>query len=123
MAAVYESMLALNPNMEKEALANLMDGFKGVITGHGGTLVSEKELGKKKFAYTVRKFSTGYYYLLYYSAPPETVFELERSFKHSEDVLKFLTVRLDEEELKLSLSLADTMAPVSKEESDGHAIH
>lgn len=120
MANTYESMIALNPNLEKENLTALLDGFKEVVARRGGTMIAEKDLGKKKFAYTVKKFSTGYYHLLYYTAPAAVVTDLETSFKHSEDVLKFLTVRLDENELKMSLAALESVpAPVVKEEGNG----
>jgi small subunit ribosomal protein S6 len=123
----YETMIALNPNLEKEGLGALLDGFKEVIARRGGMITVEKELGKKKFAYTVKKYSTGYYHLIYFNAPPETVFELERSYKHAEDVLKFITLRLDEKELKHSMSIneapptptpAPTAVPVKEKEEE-----
>ena len=110
MANTYESMIALNPNLEKENLTALLDGFKEVIARRGGTIIAEKDLGKKKFAYTVKKFTTGFYQLFFFTAPPAVVTDLETSFKHSEDVLKFLTVRLDEKELKLTLAALESMA-------------
>ena len=117
MANTYETLIALNPNLEKDALAGLLDGFKESLARRNGTIIAEKDLGKKKFAYPVKKFSTGYYHLLYLSAPPEAVSDLERNFKHSEEVLKFLTLRLNEKELKQSLAALESLAPpVEKEE-------
>jgi small subunit ribosomal protein S6 len=107
---MYESLVALNPNLEKDAVASLLEGFKEIISRHGGTILTEKDLGKKKFAYTVKKFSTGFYLLLYYSVKPEAVFDLERSFKHSEDVLKFITIRV-EDEAHMNHSLSVLEAP------------
>ncbi len=124
MANLYETMIVLNPNLEREAITTLMDSFKGIVARQGGTITSEHELGKKKFTYAVKKFSTGFYHLLYFVAPPATVFELERNLKHSEEVLKFLTLRLEEDELKHSKAVIEAMTatvtpaavPVAKEE-------
>ncbi len=110
MQHLYESLIALNPNLEKDGATALLDGFKEIISRHGGSILTEKDLGKKKFAYTVKKFSTGFYQILYYTVVPEAVFDLERSFKHSEDVLKFITIRL-EDEAHMNHSLSVLEAP------------
>lgn len=120
MANNYETLIALNPNLEKENMASLLDGVKEVIARHGGTVTAEKDIGKKKFAYTVKKFSTGYYYLMYFSAPAEAIFEMERNFNHSEDVLKYLTLKLDEKELKHSLESIENITPAIKEKEEGN---
>lgn len=119
MANTYETLIALNPNLEKEALMSLLDGFKESLARRSGTVIAEKDLGKKKFAYPVKKFTTGYYHLLYFTAPATAVGEMETNFKHSEEVLKFLTLRLSEKELKQSLAALETIAPpVEKEEKE-----
>ncbi len=110
MQHLYESLIALNPNLEKDGATALLDGFKEIISRHGGSILTDKDLGKKKFAYTVKKFSTGFYQILYYAVTPEAVFDLERSFKHSEDVLKFITIRL-EDEANMNHSLSVLEAP------------
>jgi small subunit ribosomal protein S6 len=109
----YETLVAFNPNLEKDGLSSLLDGFKEVIARRGGTVTLERDLGKKKFAYPVKKFSTGYYHLMFFSAPSGAVADLERSYKHAEDVLKFLTLRHDDKSLKAALVSLETIAPIA----------
>jgi small subunit ribosomal protein S6 len=112
----YETMLALNPNLEDETITSFINGLKELVIREGGTVIREKELGKKKFAYLVKKFQTGYYLLLYFSSPPGAVTEMERTLKLNEDVLRFLTVKLDEKEFKHTMAALEDEAPAVKEE-------
>jgi small subunit ribosomal protein S6 len=118
MSITYEAMLAFNPNLDEEGLATLLDNLKEIITREGGVVVQEKDLGKKKFAYPVRKFQSGHYHLLYFSGPPTAISELERILKLSEDVLRFLTVKLEEKALKHSLSVLEEAPPAEKGEEN-----
>ena len=118
MKVTYEAMLAFNPNLDEEGLATLLDNLKEIITREGGFIVQEKDLGKRKFAYPVKKFQSGHYHLLYFSGPPAAVSEMERILKLSEDVLRFLTVKLDEKTLKHSLTTEEEAPPAEKEEEN-----
>ena len=71
-------------------------------TNGGGTVRSTEKLGKRKLAYTVRKFNDGNFVLLTVDADGALVAELERRLRVSEPVIKFITVRMDEEEKRLN---------------------
>ena len=98
----YEVMFILRPDMAEEDADKLVTGFEGTVTGGGGMIRSVEKMGRRKLAYTVRKFNDGNYVLLTIDADGKLVAELERRLRVSEPVIKFLTVRMDEEEKRLN---------------------
>ena len=95
-------MFIVRPDMEEAELDKLIEGFQGNITSGGGEVKSIEKLGRRKLAYTVRKVNDGVYVLLTVSAAGALVGEIERRLRVSEQVLKFITVRTDEENKRLA---------------------
>jgi len=102
MNRTYEIMFIVRPDMEEAELDKLIEGFEGNITSGGGEVKSIEKLGRRKLAYTVRKVNDGVYVLLTVSAAGALVGEIERRLRVSEQVLKFITVRTDEENKRLA---------------------
>lgn len=98
MQRTYEIMFIVRPDIQDEDLDKLIAGFASNVTNGGGTIKSTEKLGRRKLAYTVKKFSDGNYVLLTVEANGSLVGELERRLRVSEPVIKFITVRMDEEE-------------------------
>ena len=95
-------MFIVRPDILEEDLDKLIAGFESTITAGGGALrLPVEKLGRRKLAYTVRKFNDGNYVLLTIDADGPLVLELERRLRVSEPVIKFLTVRMDEEDKRL----------------------
>lgn len=94
-------MFIVRPDVQDEDLDKLIAGFEGTITHGGGTLRSTEKLGRRRLAYTVRKFNDGNYVLLTIDADGSLIAELERRLRVSEQVIKFITVRMDEEQKRL----------------------
>ena len=101
MDRFYEVMFIVRPDIEDADLDKLIAGFEQTITHGGGTLRSTEKLGRRKLAYTVRKFNDGNYVLLTIDADGKLVHELERRLRVSEPVIKFITVRMDEEQKRI----------------------
>ncbi len=97
----YEVMFIVRPDVAEEDVDKLIAGFEGTVTNGGGSVRSLEKMGRRKLAYTVRKFNDGNYVLLTIDADGKLVAELERRLRVSEPVIKFLTVRMDEEEKRL----------------------
>ncbi len=97
----YEVMFIIRPDVAEEDADKLIAGFEGTVTTGGGSVRSVEKMGRRKLAYTVRKFNDGNYVLLTIDADGKLVAELERRLRVSEPVIKFLTVRMDEEEKRL----------------------
>ena len=97
----YEVMFIIRPDVSEEDIDKLIAGFEGTITTNGGNVRSIEKMGRRKLAYTVRKFNDGSYVLLTIDADGKLVAELERRLRVSEPVIKYITVRMDEEEKRL----------------------
>jgi small subunit ribosomal protein S6 len=133
MDRFYEVMFIVRPDVEDADLDKLIAGFEHTIANGGGTLRSTEKLGRRKLAYTVRKFNDGNYVLLTIDADGKLVAELERRLRVSEPVIKFITVRMDEEQKRLDkvkalratrkkLSAQPAAAPVAQVESSAAAV-
>jgi len=102
MTRTYEIMFIVRPDVEEADLDKLIEGFSGNITSGGGEVKSVEKMGRRRLAYTVRKFNDGFYVLLSVAAPGSLIAEIERRLRVSEPVIKFITVRMDEEEKRLA---------------------
>ena len=98
----YEVMFIVRPDVEEAELDKLIEGFSGNVTGGGGEVKSVEKMGRRRLAYTVHKFNDGFYVLMTIAADGSLVGEIERRLRVSEQVIKFITVRMDEEEKRLA---------------------
>ncbi|MBF0170929.1 MAG: 30S ribosomal protein S6 [Nitrospinae bacterium] len=92
----YESLLILKPDLSEDDVTGVVGLVTTQIAPHGGAVVQEERWGKRRLAYTVKKQKYGYYLLLRYTGAAADITEIERSFRFSDNVLKFLTVYFDE---------------------------
>ena len=102
MNRTYEIMFIVRPDVEEADLDKLIEGFHKNVTDGGGEVRSTEKMGRRRLAYTVRKFNDGFYVLLTVIAPGSLIAEIERRLRVSEQVIKFITVRMDEEEKRLA---------------------
>ena len=102
MNRTYEIMFIVRPDVEEADLDKLIEGFQKNVTDGGGEIRSTEKMGRRRLAYTVRKFNDGFYVLLTVLAPGALISEVERRLRVSEQVIKFITVRMDEEEKRLA---------------------
>jgi small subunit ribosomal protein S6 len=98
MQRSYEVMFIVRPDMEEADVDKLIAGLEQTITNGGGSIKSQEKLGRRKLSYMVRKFNDGNYVLLVINADGKLVAEVERRLRVTEPVIKFITVRMDEEE-------------------------
>jgi len=101
MERYYEVMFIVRPDAEDADLDKLIAGFEHTVTSGGGKVRSTEKWGRRKLAYTVRKFNDGNYVLMTIDADGNLVHELERRLRVSEPVIKFITVRMDEEQKRI----------------------
>jgi small subunit ribosomal protein S6 len=102
MSRTYEIMFIVRPDVEEADLDKLIEGFSSNVTTGGGEVKSVEKMGRRRLAYTVRKFNDGLYVLLTIAAEGKLITEIERRLRVSEQVIKFITVRMDEEEKRLA---------------------
>jgi small subunit ribosomal protein S6 len=101
MNRTYELMFIVRPDMAEEDQDKLISTLETAVTGSGGQVKSVEKLGKRRLAYTVRRFHDGIYMLLTVEGGGGLIHELERRLRVTEPVIKFLTVRIDEEQKRL----------------------
>ncbi len=96
---IYEILFIVRPDVPEEEMDGIIEPLKGVVTASGGAVDKVDKWGKRKLAYRVRRYREGYYILLQFSTekPADMVKELERRLRVSDTVIKFLTVRIDED--------------------------
>lgn len=87
----YECVYIISPTLEEEQVKAMVERFNNLVS-QNGELESTEEWGKKKLAYEVQDQKEGYYVLMNFSANPDFPAELERNFKITEEVLKYLIV-------------------------------
>jgi small subunit ribosomal protein S6 len=102
MSRTYEVMYIVRPDVEEADLDKLIEGFEKNVTDGGGQIKSTEKMGRRRMAYTVRKFNDGFYVLMTVIAAGSLMGEIERRLRVSEQVIKFITVRIDEEEKRLA---------------------
>jgi small subunit ribosomal protein S6 len=94
-------MFIVRPDMPEEDQDKLISTLESAVTASGGAIKKVDRMGKRRLAYTVRRFYEGVYLLLTVEGSGGLVHELERRLRVSEPVIKFLTVRVDEEQKRL----------------------
>jgi small subunit ribosomal protein S6 len=92
----YETVFIVNPSVEDAGVKALIQKFSDLINSDG-KVESVDELGVKKLAYEIKKNAEGNYVVINFEANPAVVAELERIYRITDEVLKFITVRKDEE--------------------------
>ena len=90
----YESVIIINPNLEEEAIKSLIEKISNLINTDG-KVSSVEEVGKKKLAYEIKKNKEGYY-VFKFEANPELITELERVYRITDEVIKFIVVKEEE---------------------------
>ncbi len=101
MNRTYELMFIVRPDMVEEDQDKLISTLESAVTTSGGQVKSVEKMGKRRLAYTVKRFHDGLYILLTVEGSGGLVHELERRLRVTEPVIKFLSVRIDEEQKRL----------------------
>ncbi len=92
----YESVIIINPSVEEQGVKDLIKTFTDLINKNG-KVEQAQELGKRKLAYEVKKNKEGYYVIFTFEAKPDSITELERNYRITDEIIKFIVVRKDEE--------------------------
>lgn len=114
----YESIVILDPNATEEDQQGLLGKYKETVEGQGGQIVHQTLWGRRKLAYPVKKREYGYYHVIYLDRTPQAVSALERAFRIDDNVLKWMTVAVEDvdeefnkfEKLKNEGSIAQSLS-------------
>ena len=91
----YEAVYILNPDLNEEQIAALVERFKSVVEANG-TVSEIDEWGKRHLAYPIQDLNEGYYVLMTFNAAPEFPRELDRIFRITDGVMRSIIVCKDE---------------------------
>ncbi len=94
----YELVLVISPEVEEDKLGAIINNVSQFVTGHGGTISNLERWGKRKLAYQIRHFTEGNYVLAQFKMKPALSRGLEANLQISEEVLRYLLIRLSSQE-------------------------
>ena len=123
MQRSYEVMFIVRPDLAEEELDKLVSTLQNHATSAGATVRNAEKMGKRRLAYDVKKFQEGQYVLFTLTSDGKSVAELERRLRVAEPVIKFITVRTDEEQQRLEkvrkLRASRTKRPPAEAAAEG----
>ena len=92
----YEIMFVVRPDMEEAVIKKTADEMKKVLTDAKAKVLDEKAMGQKELAYEIKKFNTGYYFLLTAEASKEAEQEFNRVARINESLLRHIIVKVED---------------------------
>ncbi|HHY13715.1 MAG TPA: 30S ribosomal protein S6 [Thermoanaerobacterales bacterium] len=90
----YELLFIIDSSLEEEEIKNEVERFKTLIEDGGGEVTEINEWGTRRLAYTIKDKNEGYYVLMHVNAEPAVVQDLERVFKITDEVIRYLITKL-----------------------------
>ena len=91
----YETVILINDTLTDEKKAEVIQKIENYITKNG-EIISRENLGSKKMAYEIKKQKTAHYYIINFKTKSENITELERLYRITDEILKFIVVRRDD---------------------------
>ena len=82
----YETMFIVKPTLVEEEIKQKIDFYKDAITKNGGNIQTCLDMGMRNLAYEIKKHKRGYYFVIYFTAEPKSILELERLYRINEDI-------------------------------------
>ena len=93
--AFYESVVITRPELTESQVENLTNELIAIITTENGKVQSTENWGLRNLAYKINKNKKGHYFLLNIDCNPSAIFEYERQMRINEDIIRFLTIKID----------------------------
>jgi small subunit ribosomal protein S6 len=101
MSRNYEMMYILRPDLSEEQVQQVIDQYRNLLKEYQAEEIEVKIWGKRRLAYPIKKYQDGIYILMDYRADGKQVAPLERAMRLGEDVIRYLTIKLEEKEAVL----------------------
>lgn len=101
MKRAYEILYIVRPDLEEDAVKQLVERFDEVLTSNGAEIIESKEWGKRRLAYEIEDYKDGLYQIIKLDAEDsKAVDEFDRLAKISNDIIRHIVVRDEEREEK-----------------------
>ena len=94
--AFYESVVITRPELTETQIDKLINDLSEIIENNNGKVVKREQWGLRSFAYKIKKNKKGHYFMLNLDSAPTTILEYERQMRINEDIIRFLTIKIDE---------------------------
>ena len=94
--SLYETVIIIRQETSTQQVEALADTFEDIVKQSGGSVRKRENWGLRSLAYKIKKNKKGHYILLNIEAPPTAIHEMERVMRLNEDILRYLTLRIDE---------------------------
>jgi len=96
----YESTFIVSSNLSLDQRDAIVKKFEETVSKNGGKLLETEHWGIRRLAYLIKKNTSGHYISLHYTAPPTTNAKLDRAYQLDEDILRWLTLEMPDENFK-----------------------
>lgn len=94
---IYEVMFIIDSGAADDEVAQLSESFQRIVTDQGGTITKAETMGKRKLAYPIGRKNEGTYVLFEIEGSGREIAELERRMRVSDRIIRYITVRVDED--------------------------
>ena len=91
----YETMFIVKSTLNDEETVVQIDLVKSNIEKNGGEIVTCDDMGTRQLAYEIEKNKRGYYFNVFFKAPPASILELERNYRINENILRFIFIKYE----------------------------
>ena len=120
--ALYEHLLIARQDISAQQVDALATHLKTIVEGEGGKIEKQEYWGLRGLAYRIKKNRKGHYVLLNISAPARAIQELERQLRINEDVLRYITVKVDQFDVSSNKNRRDDKPEGAKPEGEAEEI-
>lgn len=90
----YETIFLMKDDITEEQRNKVIENIQQYLT-ENAIIKDEENIGKKKLAYEIRKYKYAYYYVIQFTGKADIISELERKYRFYDDILKFITIKID----------------------------
>ena len=110
----YETVFILTPVLSEAQTKEAVQNFLDLLKDNGAKIVHHEDWGLRKLAYPIQKKTTGFYHMVEFEAAPETIAALEVAYRRNEQVIRFLTFKMD----KYAVAYRDKKRVMNKENKE-----
>ncbi len=110
----YESIFILHPDLPAEQSEKITGTMTGIVEKQGGKIHVVDDWGVKRLAYEVKKQKKGHYILMQFAGEPKVIQELERNYRVNDGVIKYMTLRIDEDKLQPAKPEEESTTPAEE---------
>lgn len=103
--SLYEHVFLVRQDVSGQRVDELVEHYKGVVEQGGGSVGKTENWGMKSLTYRIEKNRKAYFALMNIDAPSPVVAEMERQMRYNEDIIRFMTIRVDEHEEEPSVQM------------------